>query len=99
MSYRCQICRYAVPSGKQQLRHLILRQEPERLDSLRTVPAGSILREIPVCQRCKSRLDIGVPLAKLIEQARRDAPVRVVNVEAEPVQPERLDLGDKVYEE
>ncbi len=53
MSYKCGICGCVVTHGKQQLKHVVKR------------PDGSILREVPVCERCDDGLHAGKTMSDL----------------------------------
>ena len=59
MSYRCDLCRDAVPHNRGQLRHVVTRLKDGRRE---------IDREYNVCQACKLMLDGGTPVYKLIQK-------------------------------
>jgi hypothetical protein len=56
VSYRCQLCRWVVPRNRPRLLHVVYRS---------TLPK-QIEREIPVCDRCKTKLDRGADLRSLM---------------------------------
>lgn len=64
MSYRCEVCDWKVPAGRPCLRWQELRTEPEG-----KILAGTILREVKVCERCHRRLHGGKGLGDLIQEA------------------------------
>lgn len=65
MSYRCLICKTAVPSGQTCLKHVVMRQVV-RFGRAET----EIARELPVCPSCKGKLDCGIALDVLLEDHR-----------------------------
>lgn len=68
--YRCSLCDHQSEPGQPRLLHVIHRtvqdRGPHRLE---------IARELPVCPRCKARLNAGEPLSRLLARARQAAPV------------------------
>lgn len=59
MSYRCEVCRGAVPPGFPLRRHTLLR------------PDGSVSQEIPVCSSCARQLDDGATVSSLVGEVPR----------------------------
>lgn len=65
MSYKCLICKTAVPSGQPCLKHVVTRTVV-RFGK----PETEIARELPVCPKCKHDLDCGIALDVLLEDHR-----------------------------
>lgn len=75
MSYRCEVCRTAVPPGRPRLVHRLTRSD------------GSTARELAVCPGCQRALAAGASLAELAVQfqaAAEAADCRVVEVAVPP---------------
>lgn len=61
MSYRCQLCRFVVPDRKTRLLHIVYGLKPDGFKLTKQIE-----REIPVCKRCRGRLDAGESLEALL---------------------------------
>ena len=100
MSYRCELCRRVVPPKKALLRHTTYRVRGGRLVTLHDGSTASktdleIDREYAVCQRCKTRLDGGVPPEVVADPRPLDGRETVVTTVLVPVAAPRAFSGGK----
>jgi hypothetical protein len=65
--YRCEPCGAVSRYGQALTRHTIYRETAEPGGG----PAGSILREVPVCPSCRQALEAGTPLRLLAKDPKR----------------------------
>jgi len=61
--YRCQACRRVSKPGQPILKHVVYRLVDDAWGKQRS----EVEREIPVCRACLHDLDLGVPLADVIQ--------------------------------